>query len=138
MTTTTLPSKADRDLAARYGLPPAAITEMRISRLEQGPHWKRTSGRNAVSFTDDGLAEVERMLNIKPAEPEKAPEPTDFVNLKVLRPCRNPLFCTVQTPDGKAADIRVRRNNRMRQGINLQCALVDGKWQCVHPGFKPL
>jgi len=134
------PTKADRDLAARFGLQAAAIMEMRVSKLEQDTHWKKARGQGAIIFTDDGLAEIERILSLKPAEaviPVK-PDPASIVNLKVLRPCRNPLFCTVMTPDGKAADIRVRRNNRMRHGIILQCAFVDNKWKCVHPGFAPL
>jgi len=136
----TQPLKADRDLAAQFGIQANVVKTLREEKLAEGVHWKKKTGKGSIEYTADGVAAVSAFIELPPPEPiEQDDIPRSaFVPLPILRLCRNPLFVTVRTPDNKAADVRVRNNKRLSPRTLLQCAQTNSKWVCVHQGFKPL
>lgn len=133
-----LPTKADRELAARCGIPADAIKTAREEVLVKGVHWNTKSGRNAIEFTQEGRDKIAELISVEVPKPAEKQIMGEAVNLSVIRPCRNPMFCTIKTPQGLAQDIRIRRGARVRGGMLLKCAHDGEKWTCVHLGFKPL
>ncbi len=117
-------TKEDRELAKSLGVQAGVVAQLRA---------------------EHGIGKVREKLGLgeeaKPAPVVAVENPAAaFVNLKVLRRCPNPTFIQCQSPPPcpVAVNVRVRRNNRLRPGMLLQCKGAGKEWKCVHAGFAPL
>lgn len=136
-------AEADREVAARFGVSPETIAALRKGKLVEGDHWKNEA--RTVIYTDDGIAELARLLDAQPVPPEKkeggaadgeAQAPGN--ECLILQLCPNPVFVRVRTPGGETVPVQVRNNKVLRTGQQLLCkSAADGKWICVHPGAEP-
>lgn len=120
-------------------------TELRITKedREQAKALGVQAGVVAQLRAEHGRENVAKMLGLDaPAKPASAPPEADskaFVPLKVLRRCPNPIWVLCQSPPPSVAvQVRVRRNNRLRPGMLLQCQGSGKEWKCVHAGFAPV
>ncbi len=123
-------AEADRELGVRYGVALSVILAIRAD-LKEGVHW--TSRGGTVSWTDAGEAAVATALGLEKKEGGGAAGPS--VPLKIARVFPSQIWVRVTAPDGRAADVRVRDNLRLRVAMKIDCKpLPDGRWECTHPG----
>jgi hypothetical protein len=132
------PLKADRDMAEQFGIQANVIRRMRDEHLIENVHWRKTTGRGAMQFTEEGVKALQMAMgmNLQKKDADVAPL-QDVTMLRVVRPCKNPLFITVALPDNISKDLRVSRNKNVRKGMLVQCAIVNGEWRVTQKGLTP-
>ncbi len=130
-------ASADIALAEQFGVSPRVIETLRASALSCPQDWKMDG--HVLSYTDAGIAQLERLLSTK--KKEEGGAPTSFtprvVTLSILRLYPSRIWVSVRTPDGKGADVQVKDNTRLRERTGLQCLYHDGRWHCAHSSQGP-
>lgn len=128
-------ASADHLQASRYGVAVSVISAMR-RQMQEGEHWTADAiGR--VSYTAAGEAALAHALGLKKKEGGAAPVggATDCGQLlMIVRVYPNRIWVRVATPDGAAADVRVRDNRRLRERMKIACQQQGAAWHCVHAG----
>jgi len=133
----TPPLKADREMAAEFGVTANTMRSMRDEHLIEGCHWKRKTGRNSIEFTEEGVKALQMAMGLTIQVKEPKVDATEFTLLRVVRACRNPLYITVANTEGIAIDLRVKSNRNVRPRMLIQCGMVDGAWRVTQRGLAP-
>lgn len=127
-------SAADAAFARRHGVSEDVVQRIRKSSLTEGAHWARQQG-GMIVYTPAGLAELAMLLGAEKKEGAAAAgasrDAPEVRALPISKIFPNRIWVRVITPEGRAADVRVRDNTRLRPLMRLPCVEHLGKWHCA-------